>query len=129
MSKNPDLAALFGATDATTFLGLSACTEYKTMSASSAFIGAPGSTPYGSVGSYCRNAPEALRVIPILIGGDDSVPIPMLDAMADTGKKYTILQIDAHIDWRESHMDESLGLSSTMRRASEMAHINRIHCL
>lgn len=69
---------------------------------------------------------SAQDVVPILIGGDDSVPIPMLDAMGDTGKSFTILQIDAHIDWRDSHMDETLGLSSTMRRASEMDHIEKI---
>jgi len=64
--------------------------------------------------------------VPLLIGGDDSVPIPMLDAMGDTGLKYTVLQIDAHIDWRNEHMGESMGLSSTMRRASEMKHIEKI---
>lgn len=65
-------------------------------------------------------------VVPIVIGGDDSIPIPMLQALGSTGEHYTILQIDAHIDWREVHMDERMGLSSTMRRASEMAHIERI---
>ena len=63
--------------------------------------------------------------IPIVIGGDDSIPIPVLQAF-EGEKKYTILQIDAHIDWRKSHMDEVFGLSSTMRRASEMDHIERI---
>ncbi len=61
-----------------------------------------------------------------MIGGDDSIPIPMLDAMGDTGKSYTVLQVDAHIDWRESHMGETHGLSSTMRRASEMDRIEKI---
>lgn len=46
--------------------------------------------------------------------------------MGDTGEMYTILQIDAHIDWRESHMGEAMGLSSTMRRAAEMNHIEKI---
>lgn len=68
----------------------------------------------------------AQNVVPILIGGDDSVPIPMIKAMETTGKSYTILQIDAHIDWRDSHMGETHGLSSTMRRASEMSHIENI---
>lgn len=63
--------------------------------------------------------------IPIVIGGDDSIPIPVLQAFEGV-KKYTILQIDAHIDWRNSHMNEELGLSSTMRRASEMKHIKQI---
>ncbi len=186
MAKKPDLAALFGATDASTFLGLRRVSPADKFSASSAYIGAPGATPYGSVGAYCHNAPVVLRraiasltanidrynfdldgptfpdgtlpavdcgdvvfdeadfaknrsaitqavtdvlannAVPIVVGGDDSIPVPMLQALASTGKRYTILQIDAHIDWRESHMGETLGLSSTMRRASEMSHIEHI---
>lgn len=63
--------------------------------------------------------------VPIVVGGDDSVPIPMIEAMAGE-KKLTVLQIDAHIDWRDEVMGETQGLSSTMRRASEMAHIGHI---
>lgn len=64
--------------------------------------------------------------VPVLIGGDDSLPIPMLEAYGARGKTYTVLQIDAHIDWRDEVGGERLGLSSTMRRASEMAHVERI---
>ena len=64
--------------------------------------------------------------VPLLIGGDDSLPIPMIEALGATGRRYTILQIDAHIDWRDEVDGEPLGLSSTMRRASEMGHIERI---
>ncbi len=64
--------------------------------------------------------------VPILIGGDDSVPIPMLEAYGARGRRFTILQIDAHIDWRDEVGGERLGLSSTMRRASEMAHVVQI---
>lgn len=63
--------------------------------------------------------------VPILLGGDDSLPIPMLQAYAAHGR-LTILQIDAHIDWRDEVQGECWGLSSTMRRASEMAHVERI---
>jgi agmatinase len=186
MSHKPDLAALFGAPEVDTFLGLKKCNDLSQINGSSAFIGAPCATPYGSVGAYAQNGPDSVRkaiaslaanidrhnfdlngpifpegtkravdcgdlpwsdsdfaanratirqaistvvargVVPILIGGDDSIPIPMLDAMSDTGEKYTILQVDAHIDWRKEHMGESLGLSSTMRRASEMDHIEKI---
>lgn len=186
MSDKPDLGALFGAVETRTFFGLEACEDLSRLDASSAYLGVPGATPYGSVGAYCRNAPEALRqsiarlssnmdrynfdiggpvfpsgcrravdcgdlnfdeqdfaanranirqavgkivragTVPIVVGGDDSVPIPMIEAMGETGKSYTILQIDAHIDWRKEHMGETLGLSSTMRRASEMRHIGQI---
>ena len=38
----------------------------------------------------------------------------------------TVLQIDAHIDWRDEVDGERFGLSSPMRRASEMPWIERI---
>lgn len=63
--------------------------------------------------------------VPILIGGDDSLPIPFLQAYQDHGP-VTILQIDAHIDWRDEVQGEREGLSSGMRRASEMEHVERI---
>lgn len=72
-----------------------------------------------------RNAVEHIRArgaVPLLIGGDDSVPLPMIAAFEGQGPVW-ILQIDAHIDWRDDVGGERLGLSSTMRRASEMAHV------
>lgn len=68
----------------------------------------------------------AAGAVPVLIGGDDSLPIPMLEGLERLGRPLTILQIDAHIDWRDVVQGESLGLSSTMRRASEMGHVTRI---
>lgn len=63
--------------------------------------------------------------IPVMIGGDDSTPIPFIKAFEKHGP-ITIVQVDAHIDWRQKRHDEPLGLSSTMRRASEMGHVERI---
>lgn len=63
--------------------------------------------------------------IPILIGGDDSVAIPFGKALADRGDLH-ILQIDAHIDWRDRIGNEPFGYSSTMRRASENASARSI---
>ena len=60
--------------------------------------------------------------VPLLIGGDDSVPIPFIGGFADHGPIW-ILQIDAHIDWRDELYGERHGYSSAMRRASEMAHV------
>jgi agmatinase len=183
MVSPPDLAALYGATETTTFLGFQSWSDLSKLDAQIALLGVPGATPYASVGAYCRNAPAALRrgvaslsanvdrhdfdadgplfpsdaakpvdcgdlpfsetdfqanrnainqavrvmlgrgAVPVLIGGDDSVPIPFLDAMAAATRNLTILQIDAHIDWRDEVRGERMGLSSTMRRASEMPHI------
>jgi agmatinase len=63
--------------------------------------------------------------VPVVIGGDDSVPIPLLEAFAGRGA-FTVVQVDAHIDWRDEVEGIRLGLSSTMRRASEMGWIERI---
>jgi agmatinase len=62
---------------------------------------------------------------PVVIGGDDSVPIPVLQAYQGRGP-VTILQMDAHIDWRDEVDGERFGLSSNMRRASQMPWVERI---
>jgi agmatinase len=69
----------------------------------------------------------AAGAVPIVLGGDDSIPIPVIQAYAEApfveSTPLTIVQIDAHIDWRDEVNGESMGLSSTMRRSSEMAHV------
>ena len=63
--------------------------------------------------------------IPILLGGDDSVPIPFFHAYAGSDP-LMIVQVDAHIDWRHEVHGITHGFSSTMRRASEMEHIKQM---
>ena len=63
--------------------------------------------------------------VPVMIGGDDSTPIPFIDALK-TLSPLTIIQIDAHIDWRDERRGERMGFSSPMRRASEMGHVETI---
>ena len=63
--------------------------------------------------------------VPLVLGGDDSVPIPVLQAYREHGP-ITILQFDAHIDWRDEVGGETRGLSSNMRRASEMGWVENI---
>jgi agmatinase len=67
----------------------------------------------------------AAGAVPLMVGGDDSVPIPFLTGL-EAIAPLTILQIDAHIDWREERRGEPFGYSSTMRRASELPHVERI---
>ena len=65
--------------------------------------------------------------VPFILGGDDSVPIPVLESYCGfPDGPISILQIDAHIDWRDEVGGETQGLSSNMRRASEMAHVGKI---
>ncbi|NNM72236.1 arginase family protein [Enterovirga aerilata] len=57
--------------------------------------------------------------VPVVIGGDDSVPIPVLRAYEGSGP-LTVLQIDAHVDWGDVIEGNPLGYGSIMRRAAEM---------
>jgi agmatinase len=67
----------------------------------------------------------AAGVVPIVLGGDDSVPIPVLRAYDGQGP-LTVLQVDAHLDFRDEVDGVRDGYSSTMRRAAEMEHVERI---
>ena len=57
--------------------------------------------------------------LPIVIGGDDSVPIPVLAAYSGQDPIW-VVQVDAHMDWRDEREGVREGWSSPMRRASEM---------
>ncbi|CAA9575905.1 MAG: Agmatinase [uncultured Thermomicrobiales bacterium] len=61
----------------------------------------------------------------MVLGGDDSIPIPVLRAYRDVGP-LCVVQIDAHIDFRDEVNGVTEGLSSTMRRASEMPWVSGI---
>jgi agmatinase len=63
--------------------------------------------------------------IPVVLGGDDSVPIPVLRAYGGRGPLW-VLQVDAHLDFRDEVAGVRNGYSSAMRRAVEMEHVERI---
>lgn len=63
--------------------------------------------------------------MPITIGGDHGIPIPIFRALDGEGP-ITLVQIDAHLDWRDNVNGVREGYSSPIRRASEMAHIDKI---
>jgi len=68
----------------------------------------------------------ARKTTVIALGGEDSVPTPMLQGLS-AYREVTVLQIDAHMDWRDSNYGgERWGLSSGMRRASEMPFVKNI---
>lgn len=62
-------------------------------------------------------------VVPLILGGDDSVPIPVLRAFSSP---LVVLQVDAHLDFRDEVAGVREGYSSAMRRASEMHHVSQI---
>jgi agmatinase len=63
--------------------------------------------------------------MPIVLGGDHAIPIPVLRAFEGRGP-ITLVHIDQHLDWRDEVNGVRDGLSSPIRRASEMEHIGDI---
>lgn len=82
-------------------------------------------------GLHYRRAEAAARQIisrgalPIVIGGDHGIPIPVFRAFEGRGP-ITLVQVDAHLDWRDEIGGVREGYSSPIRRASELPHIERI---
>lgn len=67
----------------------------------------------------------AAGALPVTIGGDHGITTPVLRGFSDQ-EPITIVHVDAHIDWRDNVKGVRDGLSSPIRRASEMAHVGEI---
>jgi agmatinase len=90
-------------------------------------IGDIETTPADAAGNRERieaatRAVLAAGAVPIVLGGDDSVPIPVAAGFADAGP-LTVVQIDAHVDWGDVIRDQPLGYGSPMRRLAEMPQV------
>ncbi len=57
--------------------------------------------------------------VPVILGGDHATTIPMMRAYEGRGP-ICVVHIDAHLDWRDEVNGVHDGLSSPMRRASEL---------
>ena len=65
----------------------------------------------------------AAGAVPFVLGGDDSVPIPVLAGFEGHGP-VTIVQVDAHVDWADEIRGEDKGYGSPMRRIAEMPWVD-----
>jgi len=57
--------------------------------------------------------------LPVVLGGEHSIPIPVLRGHEGHGPVF-VVHVDAHLDWRDDIEGIREGLSSPLRRASEM---------
>ncbi|MBM4045915.1 MAG: arginase [Planctomycetes bacterium] len=78
-----------------------------------------------------NRATEAVRMIlsrgavPIVLGGDDAIPIPVVRAYENHGP-LVVVQIDQHFDFGDEVRGVREGYSSPIRRISEMPWVSRI---
>jgi agmatinase len=81
----------------------------------------PWSEPYDDYAAAIAERVRHLwrqRAQVVILGGDHGVTIPVLDALDAIGEPVHVLQIDAHLDWREDVDGVRRGYSSPMRWAS-----------
>lgn len=63
---------------------------------------------------------------PVILGGEHSVSIGTIEAVADRYDNLTVLQLDAHADLRDSYEGSTHNHACVMARAKEMAHIVQV---
>ncbi len=82
-------------------------------------------------GAHYRKAEQVIRkllsvgALPVILGGDHGITTPILRGY-DQLEDITLVHIDAHLDWRDEVNGVREGLSSPIRRASEMKHVGSI---
>ncbi len=62
----------------------------------------------------------------VLLGGDHSTPLGLIQALAEHHPEFGILQIDAHADLRKTYMGFSHSHASIMDNASQLKQVKRI---
>ena len=67
----------------------------------------------------------AQGIVPIVLGGDHSTPIPVMRAFPPEAH-ICVVQLDAHLDFRAEVNGVTDGRSSVMRRASELPNVTDI---
>jgi len=66
----------------------------------------------------------AKEALPVVLGGDHSITLPVLRAYADRGP-ITILHLDAHADYRHDSGGVMFGHGNVIRRVVELPHVSR----
>ena len=63
--------------------------------------------------------------VPIVFGGDDAIPIPVVRAYRERGP-LVVIQVDQHLDFLRDRHGVTEGYSSPMRRISEMPWVEAV---
>lgn len=86
---------------------------------------------HGDLEQCFENIEQSVRQIvahgamPVILGGDHSISIPVGRALNEIGP-FHVIQIDAHLDWADHRSGQRNGHGSCIRRLSEMGHVEKI---
>ncbi len=68
----------------------------------------------------------ASKRIPVLLGGEHSVTLGMVQALLEKYPKMSVLQLDAHADMRDEYQDSPFNHACVARRISEICPIVQV---
>lgn len=66
------------------------------------------------------------KKIPVLVGGDHSTPLGLIEALAERHDSFGILQIDAHADLRDAYEGFTFSHASIMYNALKLSQIKKL---
>lgn len=66
----------------------------------------------------------ALGKVPVMLGGEHSLTLGGVRALAATREHVTVFQLDAHTDLRQEYAGTPFGHGCVMRRSSELANVS-----
>ncbi len=64
---------------------------------------------------------------PIVMGGEHTITIGVVSALVEKFDRFSVLQIDAHTDYRDEYLGEKYSHATVMRRIGEMIPPERIY--
>lgn len=65
------------------------------------------------------------KALPLIAGGDHSVSFPIIRAFAEHGP-ITVVQFDAHLDYRDDAMGVRYGHGNVLRRSRELPFVEKV---
>ncbi len=66
------------------------------------------------------------KAMPVVLGGDHSITFPVVKAYEDQKKKITVVQFDAHADYRDEVYGVRYGHGNVLRRVRELPFVEKI---
>ncbi len=88
--------------------------------------------PFGTMEEVVREIQRVATEIvtrgkfPVILGGEHSITAPVVAALAASHREFSVLQIDAHADLRDSYMGTRYSHACAMRRVLEHARTTQV---
>ncbi len=67
------------------------------------------------------------KKLPILLGGEHTVTLPIIKALKQSFSTFSVIQFDAHCDLRDEYLGDKICHATVMRRVSDIVDIKNMY--